>query len=39
MLYDASVFLGIDKQQSTKEILKKGLKEDTMDCFQVFYGN
>jgi hypothetical protein len=39
MLDDASVFLGIDKQQSTKEFLTKGLKEDPMDCFQVFYGN
>jgi hypothetical protein len=33
MLDDASAFLGIDKQQSTKEFLKKGLKEDAMDCF------
>jgi hypothetical protein len=33
MLDDASAFLGIDKQQSTTEFLKKGLKEDAMDCF------
>ena len=30
MLNDASIFLGFDKQ-STKEYLKMGLKEDTMD--------
>jgi hypothetical protein len=29
MLYDASIFLGFDKQ-STKEYLKMGLKEDSM---------
>ena len=30
MLDDASVFLGFNKQ-STKEYLKMGLKEDTID--------
>jgi hypothetical protein len=36
MLDDASVFLGIDKQQSTKEFLKKGIKRRCNGLFLSF---